>query len=82
MPKDRIFIARHSGVLGEAASRSLKKPPTQLVVVRCVELNTGKPEERVEGIRFRGEKNAVSLSLRFGLRRMGFMQAFANAHHQ
>jgi len=48
----------------------------------AAEANSGKPEARAEGMRFRGANNVISLSLRFGLRSRYFLVIAANARQQ
>jgi len=73
----RGYAQRSSSVLCPGASSNVtndRKPKA--------EANSRKPEARAEGMCFRGAKNVISLSLRFGLRSRYFLVIAANARQQ
>ena len=90
----RGYAQRSSSVLCPGASSNVTndrkpkaeansgKPEARVLLLRRVKPQSRKPEARAEGMCFRGAKNVISLSLRFGLRSRYFLVIAANARQQ
>ena len=70
------------GLSAAAAEANSGKPEARVLLLRRVKPQSRKPEARAEGMCFRGAKNVISLSLRFGLRSRYFLVIAANARQQ